>query len=102
MAYNYRCSRRAACGKRKTLRHPLEWYLREPRCPDCGQHSLKFDLAPRRQTLERTCRCGGIAWPHREGTVLSDREFCHRLELYQVRLQLVERNLLSPAEASAL
>lgn len=98
MTYNCRCTDRANCGRRKTLRHPIEWYIREPKCPGCGRRTLRADPSVRRQTLKRTCRCRGIPWPHRAGTVLSEHEFCHQLELSEVADNLNERGLKSAEE----
>ena len=91
MAYNYRCTK-SDCRKRKTLRHPMEWYIRRPKCPACGRDSLAFDPHVRNQTLRRTCKCNGIMYPHRAGTILSEYEFCHQLTLDDVLSKLQEQN----------
>lgn len=68
IAYRYRCRNKTRCYKRRTLRKPLEMYVREPRCLACGG-----ELAPDkyRNTKElapgRVCHCGGLHHPHRKG-----------------------------------
>lgn len=73
--YNYRCSHRH-CRARKTLKKRLRFYLRRPKCPECGRDSLKHDPAVARQTQKRTCYCVGIRYPHRRGTFLNEWAFC--------------------------
>jgi hypothetical protein len=77
ISYNYRCSKQG-CRQRKTLAHPMEWYLwkRKPKCPACKEDSLKFDGATRRATMRRTCKCGSVAWPHRIGTMSTKWGVC--------------------------
>ena len=66
MIYRYRCTK-AACRARRTLRRPLEGYVREPRCRCCGG-PLTLD-AYRQQTelAYRPCNCDGYWFPHRPG-----------------------------------
>ena len=95
MAYNHQCSHRH-CRKRITLARPIEQYIREPKCPACGRKQLKFDPAPRRQTMQRTCRCGGVHFPHRIGTVLSVNEFCERVSMDAVSTILLRHDGIEP------
>ncbi|TFH47837.1 MAG: hypothetical protein E4H01_07490 [Lysobacterales bacterium] len=102
MAYNYRCNK-ADCRKRVTLAHEIEWYIRVPKCQQCKRpDTLRFDPWVRDQTLRRTCKCIGVHFPHRKGTVISENEFCYTLSLDQVEVHLIERDILSPEEVSAL
>ena len=76
VSYNYRCTK-GDCRKRTTLPKMTEFYLRVPPCKGCGRkHTLSLDPAVRKQTLQRTCKCRGIRWPHRVGTYLNQLEFC--------------------------
>ena len=91
MIYNHRCSDRANCGKRKTLRRHIDDYIRRPVCPNCGEDRLKFDPSVRRQTMKQVCRCIGVRFPHRSGTVINENEFCKTLELVDVQYILEAR-----------
>lgn len=103
MTINARCTDRDNCGRRKTLpKDPETGYIRIPKCPGCGRKTLRADPSVRRQTLKRTCRCGGVHFPHRAGTVLSHNEFCHQLTLDQVRDYLVEHEIMTFEEINQL
>ncbi len=95
MIYNYRCSHRR-CRKRVTLRHPLEWYIREPKCKACGRKQLKHDPEVSRRHQAETCRCSGVHFPHRRGTVLGAYEFCHGLTIEEVALKLIRWDGVEP------
>jgi hypothetical protein len=102
MGWNYRCNKKD-CRHRVSLRHKLEWYIREPKCKSCKRsNTLRFDPWVRQQTIRRTCKCGGVHFPHRRGTVLNEHEFCHTLTLDQVGEILIERGVLSPEEVQKL
>ena len=102
MIYNYRCGK-SDCRKRITLKHPVEWYIREPKCKQCKQPgTLRHDPHVRIWNMKNICRCGGIPWPHRKTTVLSDREFCNQLTLDEVGDQLIDRGMRSPEEVALL
>lgn len=77
MGYPYRCSDKRNCGRRKSLRHPMEWYIRKPKCPGCKKDTLKFDAARIRTRRKETCYCRGLHYPHRLGTIISIDEYCH-------------------------
>lgn len=61
MTYPVRCNRHT-CRKRKTLRHPIGYYLRTPGC-ECGG-GLHHDKWVRGPDRKRTCHCGGVPYPH--------------------------------------
>ncbi len=99
MRYNCRCTDRRGCGARKTLPHdPETWYIRVPKCPGCGRKTLRVDPSVYRQTKRRTCKCTGVHFPHRRGTVISDREFCLEADIDLVKHQLIEKGFLKPEE----
>lgn len=69
MAYNYRCTKRRACGARRTLRRPIEKYIRRPMCPACGKDTLApVDKKEKARGKRRRCFCDGIPYPHATGT----------------------------------
>jgi len=69
MIYHYRCSDRANCGARKTLKRLIETYVRPPKCPGCHKHKLMLDPSVKRQRKKwDTCCCGGYPFPHRKGS----------------------------------
>ena len=65
LCVRYRC-RHARCRQRRTLRHPVEWYVREPRCKACGG-PLTRDRFRNEQELRAVCTCDGYWFPHRPG-----------------------------------
>jgi len=83
-AYYYRCHRRIRskgkdsagrnkhCGGRKTLRKPIEQYLREQKCPLCHHKgSLRLDnwrKKNERGRCKQKCICDGLPYPHRRGS----------------------------------
>lgn len=75
MKYNCRCTTKK-CRQRVTLNHHPTWYIRVPKCPSCKTGRLSYDPAPALQTIKRTCRCGGVHYPHKRGLYLNDNEFC--------------------------
>lgn len=102
MIYNYRCNK-ADCRHRVTLRHPLEWYIREPKCKACKRpDTLRADPWRRQETMRKKCSCSGIPWPHRRNTIISENEFCHNLTLDQVGEHLIETGAMSPEELEQL
>lgn len=84
MTYPYRCSIRRRCGKMVTLRHPIEWYIRRPKCPSCKQDTLKEYYCMRIRDISVTCKCGGVSFPHKRGYYRSKNEFCEHanVDLY--------------------
>ena len=75
MLYRYRCWKRMAdgkkCGGRKTLKKMIAFYVREPKCPNCGNKTLVLD----RHRMENevggnkpACHCDGYHFPHRRGS----------------------------------
>jgi len=77
--YSYRCTR-TACRQRKSLPHELEWYIHPPKCPACKQDSLKHDPWVRIQTIQRTCKCGYVGFPHRRGTMSRKWGICEHVD----------------------
>jgi hypothetical protein len=75
MLYRYRCNRRLAskegqhCGTRRTLRHPVEWYKRPPKCKSCGAELTYRDRSRSREIARDTCSCDGLHFPHRQGSL---------------------------------
>lgn len=103
MSYNCRCTDRNNCGKRKTLpRDPETGYIRIPKCPGCGKRSLRVDPSTRRQTINRTCYCRGVHFPHRRGTILNENEFCHANDLNDVIKHLLDIGAMSQEEIDQL
>jgi len=69
MSYNYRCSDRRNCGARKTLKKPIEQYVRKPMCPSCGKDKLKsVNTREKARNKKRMCNCGECSFPHHMGT----------------------------------
>lgn len=64
MTYPYRCSR---CRTRNLFARPVEKYVRQRKCRDCGHTSFYVD---RERATRRPCRCdGAYHWgPHRKGS----------------------------------
>lgn len=98
MGFNYRCTIRRKCGKCRTLKHPLEWYIRTPKCKACGG-KLSPDPHVKRHNMARVCRCKGFSgregypYPHRKGLVIDENNFCHSLTLQEVQVILDNREL---------
>ncbi len=68
MSINYRCSLRRKCGARKTLKKPIEEYVKTPLCPGCGQDTLKsVDACEKARNKRRMCNCGGFHHHHNTG-----------------------------------
>ena len=79
MLYRYRCWKIMAdgkkCGGRKTLKKLIGFYVREPKCPNCGSKTLVLDKHRMenevgKNTKHELCRCDGYQWdgPHRKGS----------------------------------
>jgi hypothetical protein len=66
MSKNYRCTK-SSCRQRRTLKRPIEQYVREPRCLACGGR-LSYDPEPKRRHNQEKCVCDGYHFPHRRGT----------------------------------
>lgn len=98
MTFNYRCSKRRTCGARRTLTKRLRFYVRRPKCPGCGQDTLKLDPWTGAATQRRTCYCDGIFWPHRKGTFLNQREFCQHADVEEIGGEVVYRVKMRPNE----
>ncbi len=90
---HYRCSDKNNCGRRKMLNKLIEFYVRQPKCPGCGRHTLKIDPSVNRQNRKQTCYCKGIHYPHRRGTILSKDEWCHQLDMEEVQIQFDNEEL---------
>lgn len=69
-----RCNNRStgrACDARKTLRMPLDHYIRVPKCSVCGARNWRTDRY--RQVIEtgmsapKPCDCGMYEFPHHKG-----------------------------------
>ena len=81
-AYYYRCMRRvsdkpgsatgkARCGGRRSLTKLIDFYVRRPKCPVCGEDSLqqdKYRQEHERGKNSRPCHCDGLPYPHRRGS----------------------------------
>jgi hypothetical protein len=67
MSYNYRCSIHRRCGARRTLKKPIEQYVRRPHCLRCGMDSLK-PVKERKRNTFRACYCDGYHYPHSKGS----------------------------------
>lgn len=78
MSYNYRCNQRD-CRQRTALAHPMEWYIKERKCPACKRLTLRHDPWVRQQAITRTCNCGYVAFPHRRGTMSRDWGICEHV-----------------------
>lgn len=64
------------CWRRRSLRHPLAWYVRVPTCTAC--HSNKHwyeDKFRDKKELANPCRCSRAPYPHRLGTAASGGRF---------------------------
>ena len=94
MLYRYRCQNRIRlakprsyarngkivfgskreCGTRKSLKQPVEWYTRVPKCPACGARKWGRDRHRTRKELpaRESCACGGYPFTHRKGSL-----WCH-------------------------
>lgn len=62
---HYRCSH---CSTRRTLKQPVEQYLRVPRCRVCGHRKYRRDKY--RDTVEmkrKPCTCWNYPFPHARG-----------------------------------
>ena len=77
MGVQHRCSR-SDCRARVTLSRDYDSYVRFPKCPGCGRkHTLKnVNAKEKERTQRRLCRCLGVPWPHRRGTILPDGGVC--------------------------
>ena len=68
MLYHYRCTRRRrGCQGRKTLKKPIEQYVRVPTCPNC-KGPLYFDKRRKEETQKNKCQCDGYPYPHKRGS----------------------------------
>jgi len=87
--YHYRCSLRNKCGARKTLKRPIEKYIRRPKCPRCHKDTLKFDPSRRRERNNNLCKCDGMegGWPHRKGSSV----WCHKSKKQPTEEDYLER-----------
>ena len=80
MGINYRCSDKRKCGKRVTLKQPIDHYVKRPHCPECGKDSLKPTRYDNDCDSKRTCKCSGIGWPHRKGLILNAHMSCEHAD----------------------
>lgn len=88
MSFNYRCSLRAQCGASKTLKKPIEQYIRRPMCPSCGKDTLKsVNAREKARNKRRVCRCDGYPHPHRKGT----EPWCDRAKIGPLEEDYKER-----------
>lgn len=81
MGQNYRCSDKRNCGRRRSLKHDISWYLYRPKCPGCGKDRLLPDPSVYRQTVKRGCFCQGPAWPHNKGRFEDENHVCVHAEI---------------------
>lgn len=95
--YPYRCSIRRRCGKMVTLKHPIDWYIRRPKCPACKQDTLKPYYCMRLRDLRVTCKCGGVSHPHKRGYIRSRNEFCHHAE-FDREFGVIRKREMKPGE----
>ena len=77
MSYRYRCWKKLPngkkCGGRKTLTKLIEFYVKEPPCPNCGSKTLRLDKHRMENEVGKKaslCHCSGYPWdgPHRKGS----------------------------------
>lgn len=80
MTVPHRCTIKRRCGKYVTLKRPIDEYVYRPKCPGCGQDTLKPWYYGRIRDQAVTCQCGGISYPHKRGLILNENEFCHHAE----------------------
>jgi len=83
MGFNYRCSDKNNCGKRKTFPKKIEAYKikKHTLCPSCGKDSMKLDLAIKEYNKRNTCNCGGVPYPHRIKSVVGNYRCFERNEI---------------------
>ena len=97
MTYPYRCSIKRKCGKCVTLAHPIDWYIRRPKCPACKQDTLKEDYGTRLRDKRLTCKCSGVSFPHKRGYIRSESEFCEHAE-FDLEFGPIKRRKMKPED----
>jgi len=77
MGYAYRCSDRTNCGRRRALKHKIDWYINRPKCLGCKRDTLKPVYEKEHQRSKRRgCFCQGRHWPHNKGRVEDENHIC--------------------------
>lgn len=75
MTFRYRCNKRidgVTCGGRKTLKKQIEFFAKEPKCPNCKNATLRLDKWRMKNEVNGngdTCNCDGYHFPHRKGSM---------------------------------
>ncbi len=81
MGYNYRCSIRDQCGRRKTLKRNIDFYKYRPLCPGCNKDTLKsVNDKEVDRNKRRGCFCQGRWWPHNKGRIEDENHVCIHAE----------------------
>lgn len=62
------------CGARKTFRKHPDDYVREHEC-SCGGTYRVDNYRRTREHLKTICRCNGVYYPHRKGSILGCFEY---------------------------
>ncbi len=52
------------------MRRPVTQYLRVPKCRNCGGSRWWFDRTYAKRRARSNCRCDGVPFTHRKGTIV--------------------------------